>query len=43
MFTGRRASTSPFMRWVNDPYDPEDLPPDWRPPPEPDITDETPF
>jgi hypothetical protein len=28
-------STSPFCTWVNDPLEPEELPPDWRPPPEP--------
>jgi hypothetical protein len=43
MFKGRRASTSPFMRWVNDPYEPEVLPPDWRPPPPPEMPDEPPF
>lgn len=26
-------STSPFCRWVNDPLEPEELPPDWEPPP----------
>lgn len=32
------ASTSPFCRWVNDPHEPEDVPPDWEPgapPPDP--------
>lgn len=28
-------STSPFCAWVNDPCEPEELPPDWRPPPDP--------
>ena len=28
-------STSPFCTWINDPIEPEELPPDWRPPPEP--------
>jgi len=28
-----KPSTSPFCRWVNDPIEPEELPPDWRPPP----------
>jgi hypothetical protein len=28
-------STSPFCTWINDPLEPEELRPDWRPPPEP--------
>jgi hypothetical protein len=28
-------STSPLCTWVNDPRDPEELPPDWVPPPPP--------
>lgn len=43
LFKGHRNSTSPFMRWVNDPYEIEELPPDWRPPPEPETPDEPPF
>lgn len=42
-FKGHRNSKSPFMRWVNDPYEPETLPPDWQPPPEPETPDEPPF
>jgi hypothetical protein len=30
-----RPSTSPYCSWINDPLEPEELPPDWRPPPEP--------
>jgi hypothetical protein len=30
-----RPSTSPFCVWVNEPFEPEELPPDWQPPPEP--------
>ena len=26
-------STGPYCRWVNDPLEPEELPPDWQPPP----------
>lgn len=29
------ASTSPFCTWINDPREPEELPPDWQPPPPP--------
>jgi hypothetical protein len=43
MFKGHRTSTSPFMKWVNDPYEPEALPPDWVPPPQPEAPDEPPF
>lgn len=32
-------STSPFCSWVNEPFEPEELPPDWRPPPEPQDPD----
>ena len=32
---GGRASTSPFSRWINDPLEPEELVPGWRPPPGP--------
>ncbi len=28
-------STSPFCAWINDPFEPEELPPDWQQPPEP--------
>jgi Domain of unknown function (DUF222) len=30
LFKGR-SSTSPFCTWVNDPLEPEELPPDWTP------------
>jgi hypothetical protein len=35
-------STSPFCTWVNDPREPEELPPDWRAPLEP-LPDDPPF
>jgi hypothetical protein len=39
-----RPSTSPFCTWVNDPLEPEELPPDWQPPPKPPpLPDEPPF
>jgi hypothetical protein len=28
-----RPSTSPFCTWINEPLEPEELPPNWRPPP----------
>ncbi|BBU20666.1 HNH endonuclease signature motif containing protein [Mycobacterium xenopi] len=36
-------STSPFCTWVNDPREPEELPPDWRPPPLEPLPDDPPF
>ena len=36
-----RPSTSPFCAWINDPMEPEELPPDWRPPPQPQPDDPT--
>jgi hypothetical protein len=37
-------STSPFCTWVNDPREPEELPPDWQPPPPPlPLPDDPPF
>jgi len=37
-------STSPFCSWVNDPFEPEELPPDWQPPPAPPpLPDDPPF
>ncbi len=30
-----QPSTSPYCSWINEPLEPEELPPDWRPPPEP--------
>ncbi|MGA5466602.1 DUF222 domain-containing protein [Mycobacterium sp. NPDC050041] len=35
LFKGGRPTKSPFMRWVNQPYESEVLPPDWQPPPDP--------
>jgi len=44
LFKGERKSRSPFARWINDPFEPEDLTPDWRPPPDPEPRfDEPPF
>ncbi len=45
LLKGGRPSTSPWCSWVNDPYEPEDLEPGWRPPPPPpgDDADEPPF
>ena len=38
------ASTSPYCTWINDPLEPEELPPDWRPPPAPPLLpDDPPF
>jgi hypothetical protein len=46
LFKGE-ASTRPWCTWVNDPPEPEELPPDWRPPPAPapphELDDEPPF
>jgi hypothetical protein len=36
-------STSPLCTWVNQPLEPETLPPDWQPPPTPNLTDDPPF
>ena len=38
-------STSPFYTWVNDPREPEELPPDWAPPEPtaPALPDDPPF
>ena len=39
-----RPSTSPFCAWINDPFEPEELRPDWQPPPKPPCgTDDPPF
>jgi hypothetical protein len=45
LFQGRQVSTSPFSSWINDPFEPEELPPDWRPPPDhrADDCDDPPF
>jgi hypothetical protein len=40
LLKGGRPSTSPWCSWVNDPLEPEELPPDWQPPPPPSTTDE---
>ena len=45
LFKGGEPSTSPWCTWVNDPFEPEELPPNWEPPPPPpgDLDDEPPF
>jgi hypothetical protein len=45
LFKGREPSTSPWCTWVNEPFEPEELPPDWKPPPPPpqQLDDEPPF
>lgn len=45
LFKGSEPSTSPFCTWVNDPREPEELPPDWKPPPPspPPTPDDPPF
>jgi hypothetical protein len=45
LFKGTEPSTSPWCTWVNDPLEPEELPPDWKPPPpQPhQLDDEPPF
>jgi hypothetical protein len=44
LFKGREPSTSPWCRWINDPFEPEELPPDWEPPPPPPpLPDDPPF
>ncbi len=30
-----RRKANPYLRWINEPDQPETLPPDWQPPPEP--------
>lgn len=43
LFKGK-PSKSPFCKWVNDPYESEELPPDWQPPPQPPPdSDDPPF
>jgi Domain of unknown function (DUF222) len=39
LFKGREPSTSPWCTWVNDALEPEELPPDWKPPPPPTSLD----
>ena len=45
LFKAAQPSTSPWCTWVNDPLEPEQLPPDWKPPPPPphQLDDEPPF
>lgn len=44
LFKGDEPSTSPYCLWINDPFEPEELPPDWEPPPPPPPDpDEPPF
>ena len=45
LFKGDQPSTSPWCTWVNDPFEPEQLPPDWKPPPPSpqQLDDEPPF
>ncbi len=45
LFKGNEPSTSPWCTWVNEPFEPEELPPDWKPPaPSPhELDDEPPF
>jgi hypothetical protein len=45
LFKGTEPSTSPWCTWVNEPFEPEALPPDWKPPPPPSdqLDDEPPF
>lgn len=44
-FKGKQESTGPWCTWVNDPFEPEELPPNWKPPPHssPHTLDEPPF
>jgi len=39
IFKGDEPSASPWCTWVNDPFEPEELPLDWRPPPSPSPPD----
>jgi hypothetical protein len=45
LFKGTEPSTSAWCRWVNDPVEPEELPPDWKPPPPPphQLAEDPPF
>ena len=45
LFKGGEPSTSPWCAWVNGPCEPEQLPPDWKPPPfaPQTLDDEPPF
>jgi hypothetical protein len=42
LFKGK-PSTSPLCTWVNDPREPEELPPDWQPPPPTPEPEDPPF
>jgi hypothetical protein len=35
LFKGREPSKSPLCLWINEPFEPEELEPGWRPPPRP--------
>lgn len=35
VFKGTEPSKSPWCRWIDDPFEPEELPADWEPPPPP--------
>jgi hypothetical protein len=39
VFKGGEPSTSPFSHWINEPFESEELPLDWRPPPAPSQSD----
>ncbi|OBF37259.1 HNH nuclease [Mycobacterium sp. ACS1612] len=39
LFKGEQHSTSPWCTWLNEPFEPEELPPDWKPPPPTPTTD----
>jgi hypothetical protein len=45
LFKGKEPSTSPWSTWINEPFEPEELPPNWKPPPAPpqQLDDEPPF
>ncbi len=44
IFKGGAPSTSPWCTWINEPFEPEELPPDWEPPPPPPpVPDDPPF
>lgn len=42
LFKGDEPSVSPYCTWINDPFEPEELPPDWQPPPPPPPAPEDP-
>jgi hypothetical protein len=45
LFKGKQESTSPWCAWLNDLFEPEELPLDWQPaaPPPHTLDDEPPF